>query len=138
MMPRALSPAVLGLVLLLSACASGGLEPLGPDAKREHPAWLTGTWQGTGYQVNASKTQGEGTISITFAPDGGWKATTAAGVSSGTSWVVRDRVVLEGVTPDGAQIRYTLKERDGSGGREIWGIVEASFGAAMVTLKRVS
>ena len=48
-----------------------------------------------------------------------------------------DQLVLEGVAPDGARIRYTLKERQSADGRELWGIAEASFGPASVSLKRV-
>lgn len=57
--------------------------------------------------------------------------------ASGTSRVVGDRVVLEGVASDGARIRYTLKQRQSADGHEIWGVVEASFGAAAVSFKRV-
>ena len=133
-MKRTLLPVGLAVSLALAACA-GRSEP--PPSQQVHPAWLVGDWQGSGYQVDASKTQGEGQITMTFASGGAWKATTAAGTSSGASWLLGDRVVLDGVTPDGAHIRYTLKERDGAGGREMWGMVQASFGAALVSLKRV-
>lgn len=72
---------------------------------------------------------------MTFAGDGTCKASTASGMS--TSWLVGGRVVLDGVAADGAKIRYTLKERERSDGREMWGLVQASFGPAMLSLKRV-
>ena len=74
---------------------------------------------------------------MTFADDGTWKASTASGMSSGTSWLVGGRVVTDGVAADGAKIPYTLKEREGSDGREMWGMVQATFGPAMLSLKRV-
>ena len=76
-------------------------------------------------------------MSITFSPDGAWRAITPAGISSGSSWLVRDRLLLDGASPDGAHIRYTLMERSKSSGHELWGMVEASFGSAMLSLSRV-
>jgi len=127
---RALSLVVFALSLSLAACAGGSKPP----AQAPHPSWLTGTWQGSAWEVGAGKTQGQADLTMTFADNGTWKASTGA---SGTSWVVGDRVVLEGVASDGAKIRYTLKERERTDGREVWGIVEASFGAAAVSLKRI-
>ena len=128
---RALPVVVFAVSLSLAACA--GSSPV-PPAQAVHPPWLVGTWQGTAWQVAAGKTQGEADVTLTFAADGTWKASTGA---SGTSWVAGDRVVLEGVASDGAKIRYTLKERERANGREVWGIVEANFGAAAVSLKRI-
>ena len=92
--------------------------------------------------MGASNVQGQGKVTITFVSDGTWKATTiigsTIGMSSGTSWLVGDQVVLDGVAANGSKIRYTLKERQGAEGREMWGMVEASFGHAMLSLKRAS
>jgi len=129
-MHRTLSVGVFALSLSLAACAGSAPRPL----QATNPAWLAGTWQGTAWQVAAGKDQGEANVTVTFAGDGTWKASTGA---SGTSWLVGDRVVLEGVASDGAKIRYTLKERERADGREVWGIVEANFGAAAVSLKRI-
>ena len=52
----------------LTACAAG-IEPLGSDVQQTRPAWLVGTWEGSGYQVGASNTQGEGPITMTFADE---------------------------------------------------------------------
>ncbi len=71
---------------------------------------------------------------MTFASDGTWKASTGA---SGIGWPAGDRVVLQGMYPGGDEIRYTLKQRDRADGHEPWGIVEASFGPAAVSLKRL-
>lgn len=103
-MPRTLIIAPLAFCLLLTACAAG-IEPLGSDAQQTHPAWLAGTWQGSGYQVGASNTQREEPITMTFADDGTSKASTASGLRSSTSWLVAGRVVLGGVATDGAKIR---------------------------------
>jgi len=130
MMRRTLCLVVLALSLSLAACAGS----TAPPPQGTHPSWLAGTWQGTAWQVAAGKDQGEANVTVTFAGDGTWKASTGA---AGTSWLVGDRVVLEGVAPDGAKIRYTLKERERADGREVWGIVEANFGAAAVSLKRI-
>lgn len=57
--------------------------------------------------------------------------------ASGTSWLVGHLVVLDGVSANGGWIRYTLKERrNADGTHELWGIAEASFGAAAASLKR--
>ena len=130
---RTVSIVVFAVSLPLAACA-GRTALAGAEAQPTHPAWLVGTWEGDAWQVAAAQTQGDVHLILTFAGDGAWKASTGA---SGTSSLVGDRVVLEGVTPDGARIRYTLKERGGADGHELWGMVDASFGAAMVSLKRV-
>jgi hypothetical protein len=121
---------VFALSVSLAACAGSSKPPV----QAPHPSWLAGTWQGSAWEVGTGKTQSQTDVTLTFADNGTWKASTGA---SGTSWVVGDRVVLEGVASDGAKIRYTLKERERADGREVWGIVEASFGAAAVSLKRV-
>jgi len=128
--------AVLACCVLLAACAER-ISPGEVQAEGTHPPWLAGNWKGTAYQVPSSKYDRHAEVSITFAPDGAWKAITPAGLSSGSSWVVRDRLLLDGVTPDGAHIRYTLMERRESTGLELWGMVEASFGSAMLSLTRV-
>jgi len=133
---RVLLIGVLATTLSLVACASG-TAPGASSPAPTHPAWLAGTWEGDAFQVSASKDQGDAHVAITFASDGSWKATTPTGTWSGTSALVGDRLVLDGVAPDGGKIRYTLKERDSAGGRELWGMAQATFGAAMVSLRRV-
>jgi len=133
---RALSIVLLAVSLSLTACA-GRTTPAVSEQPPSHPAWLAGTWEGDAFQVSASKDQGDAHIVITFASDGSWKATSPTGTWSGTSSLVGDRLVLEGVAPDGGKIRYTLKERNGTGGRELWGMAQATFGAAMLSLQRV-
>ena len=128
--------AVLALCLSLAACAER-INPAELKAEGTHPAWLAGNWQGTAYQVSSSKDERQAEVSITFSPDGAWRAITPAGISSGSSWLVRDRLLLDGASPDGAHIRYTLMERPKSSGHELWGMVEASFGSAMLSLTRV-
>jgi hypothetical protein len=133
-MRRTLSIVVFAVYLPLVACA-GATSPAS-EGPRTHPARLVGTWQGSAWQVGAGKTQGDANVTITFGSDGAWNASTPSGTSSGTGWLAGDRVVLEGVAPDGAKIRYTRKERGGAGGHELWDMVEASFGAALVSLNR--
>jgi hypothetical protein len=107
------------------------------EAQATHPTWLAGTWEGHAWQVGASKWQGDAPVSVTFVPGGAWRASTPSGTWSGTSALVGDRLVLDGLDPTGAKIRYTLKERQTAGGHELWGMVEADFGAALLSLKRV-
>ena len=133
MVRRALCIVVLAASLPLASCATSP-APAEADRPGTHPAWLVGTWRGSAWQVAAANTQGHADVTLTVAADGAWKASTGA---SGTSRVVGDRVVLEGVASDGAKIRYTLKERQSPDGHEIWGVVQASFGAAAVSFKRV-
>ena len=128
--------AVLALCVSLGACAEQ-ITPAQLNAEGTHPAWLVGTWQGTAYQFPSTKDEHQAEVRITFAPDGAWKATTPAGVSSGSSWLVRDRLLLDGVSPNGAHVSYTLKERSKGSGHELWGIGEASFGSATLSLTRV-
>jgi hypothetical protein len=136
MMRHLLVIAVFGVALPFTGCASLS-DSAGPESTGTHPAWLTGTWQGSGWQIDSAKEQGAGQLTVTFAPDGAWRASTPTGVYSGTSSLIGDRVVLDGVAPDGAKIRYILKEREGAGGYEMWGLVQATFGSAMLSLKRV-
>jgi hypothetical protein len=133
---RALSFVVFAVTLPLAACA-GRTAPAVSEQQPTHPAWLAGTWEGDAFQVSASKDQGDAHIVIAFASDGSWKATSPTGTWSGTSSLVGDRLVLEGVAPDGGKIQYTLKERNGAGGRELWGMAQATFGAAILSLQRV-
>jgi len=128
--------AVLALCVSLAACAER-ITPAELKAEGTHPAWLAGNWQGTAYEVPSSKYDREASVRITFAPDGAWRATTPAGISTGSSWLIRDRFLLDGVSPDGSHIRYTLMERRQGSGHELWGMVEASFGSAMLSLTRV-
>jgi hypothetical protein len=125
---------VLALLLPLAGCA--GSKP-GPGAQPTHPTWLAGTWEGHAWQVGASKWQGDAPVSVTFVSGGAWQASTPSGTWSGTSALVGDRLVLDGLDPTGAKIRYTLKERQTAGGHELWGMVEADFGAALLSLKRI-
>jgi hypothetical protein len=124
------------LSLSLAGCA-GRTAPTVSEQQPTHPAWLVGTWEGDAFQVSASKDQGDARVAITFASDGSWKASSPTGTWSGTSSLVGDRLVLEGAAPDGGKIRYTLKERDSAGGHELWGMVQATFGAAMLSFQRV-
>jgi hypothetical protein len=127
--------AIISMVLPLAACA-GPSRSTPPEAERVHPPWLVGTWQGTAFQVAASKGKAqEVDVTVTFAEGGAWKAMTGA---SGTSWLAGNLVVLDGVSANGGWIRYTLKERRDPGGtHELWGIADANFGAAAVSLKRI-
>jgi hypothetical protein len=133
-MRRLVSVAILSILLPLVGCA-GPSRSMPPEAERVHPPWLVGTWQGTAFQVGASKGQAkEVDVTVTFDEGGAWKAMTGA---SGTSWLAGNWVVLDGVSQDGGWIRYTLKERrDADGTNELWGIVHANFGAAAVSMKR--
>jgi len=133
---RGLSVVACAVSLSLAACA-GRTAPAVSEQLPTHPAWLAGTWEGDAFQVSASKDQGDAHVTITFASDGSWKASSPTGMWSGTSSLVGDRLVLEGAAPDGGKIRYTLKERANAGGHELWGMVQATFGAAMISLQRV-
>ena len=129
-----LSIAIFLLALALTACASA--PPMPPAAQQVHPAWLVGTWRGSAVQVAASKDAAqEVEVWLTFGDGGAWKAMTGA---SGTSWYANDRVMLEGTSPrNTGTVRYTLKERkNADGSHELWGIADADFGAAAVSLKK--
>jgi len=122
-----------------SACASGfKMDPPPPSAQRTLPAWLAGTWTGEGYKVGAGSVPLQGTITLTSQADGAWKGTTQSGMSSGTSWLDDDEIILDGTLANGAQIRYTLKVREnGDKSPDMWGVLQTRFGTAMVSLKRV-
>ena len=135
-MRRARSCVTFALMLSLAACA-GPTVPSAMAPPPTHPAWLAGTWEGDAWQVSASKDQGDAHVTVTFTGDGAWKASSPTGTWSGTSSLVGDRLVLQGVDPSGGKVRYTLKERASADGHELWGMVEASFGAAMISLQRV-
>src|SRR5262249_21351776 len=125
------------VAVLAVACASGSKEPPQANAQLTPPAWLVGTWQATGYKVGASSAPLQGTITITFEPNGSWTAKTDSGTHSGKSWLEGDEVVLDGTMANGADIRYTLRVRENSGDREMWGLLNTRFGTAMVSLKHV-
>ena len=129
-----LTTAIFLLALSVAACASSREIP--PATQQVHPDWLTGTWQGSAVQIAASKDAAEEVeVWLTFAQGGAWKAMTGA---SGTSWYANDRVMLEGTSPRNSRtVRYTLKERkNADGSHELWGIADADFGAAAVSLKK--
>jgi len=133
-MMRKLSFLVAVMALGFAGCA-GPTTSTPPEAQRVHPDWLVGTWQGSATQLNASKDATQSIeVTVTFEPGGGWKAMTGA---SGTSWLAGNWIVLDGKSPNGGWIRYSLKDRDIAGGKELWGIAEAPFGAAAVALTRV-
>ena len=122
------------LVLSLAACASSPQMP--PAAQQVHPDWLTGTWEGNAVQIAASKDAAEEVpVWLTFSQGGAWKAMTGA---TGASWFENNRVMLEGTSPrNSGRVRYTLKERkNADGSHELWGVADADFGAAAVSLKK--
>ena len=127
---------VCGMMLALAACTTG-TAPAAREPQAIHPGWLAGTWEGDAWQVGASKGQGDARVIVTFTAGGAWKASTPTGTWSGTSAFAGDRLVLEGLDPTGAKIRYTLKDRATAGRHELWGMMEASFGAAILSLQRV-
>ena len=136
-MRTTLSLVVFALCLSLAACA-GSTAPSAMQPQPTHPAWLAGTWEGDAWQVAATEAaQGDVRVIVTFASDGAWKASMPSGTWSGTSSMVGDRLVLQGTDPSGGKIRYTLKDRVSGSGHELWGMVEASFGAAVLSLQRV-
>jgi hypothetical protein len=129
-----LSIALVLLALSLAACASSSQMP--PAAQQVHPDWLTGTWRGPAVQVaTANEPAKEVEVWVTFSPGGSWKAMTGA---TGSSWFANDRVMLEGTSPRQSRaVRYTLKQRaHADGSHELWGIADADFGAAAVSLKK--
>jgi hypothetical protein len=128
--------ALVVLALSLAACASSSSREIPPAAQQVHPDWLTGTWRGSAVQVaTANERAKEMEVWITFTQDGAWKAMTGA---SGTSWFADDRVQLEGTSPRQSRpVRYTLKQRSNAdGSRELWGVADADFGAAAVSLRK--
>jgi hypothetical protein len=125
---------IVSLALSLAACASSSQMP--PAAEQVHPDWLMGTWEGNAVQVAASKDAAqELPVTLTFSQGGAWKAMTGA---TGTSWFANNRVMLEGTSPrNSGRVRYTLKERkNADGSHELWGVADADFGAAAVSLKK--
>ena len=134
-MRRLLSLAILSAVLPLAACATGPARYTPPAAEQVHPPWLTGTWEGIAIQVIATRdAANEVAVTVTFEPGGAWKAMNGA---SGASWLTGNWVVLDGAFAGGTRIRYTLKERrNADGSHELWGVAEASFGGASVSLKK--
>ena len=124
--------AILLAAVSLTACASGGSAPAA-TGDRVHPAWLTGTWHGESWETAAANTQGQRNISVTFAPDGTWKSTAGG---HGTSWLAADRVWLEGVTGDGTPIKYSFKHRQKGGEEELWGMAQARYGTAAVSVTK--
>ena len=125
--------AVLLVGVSLTACASSGSAPAAATGDRVHPAWLTGTWNGESWETAAGTTQGKQDISVTFAPDGTWKSTAGG---SGTSWLAGDRVWLEGITGDGTPIKYSFKHRQEGGEEELWGMAQARYGTAAVSVTK--
>ena len=133
---RLLSLAIFSMVLPLAACATGPARYTPPVAEQVHPPWLTGTWEGMAIQVIATRDSAhEVAVTVTFEPGGAWKAMNGA---SGASWLINnDWVVLDGAFAGGTRIRYTLKERQNAdGSHELWGVGEATFGGASVSLKK--
>jgi len=122
--------AAVGCAGRTAPATSSEAQPKGPA-----PSWLVGTWQGNGYQVAASKTQGDVDFTVTFVADGTW--TSSNGYTGKSSLLEGDRILLEGADRGGDRIAYTLKDRDRAGDRELWGLVQARFGTAMVSMKRV-
>src|SRR2546427_12297512 len=98
--------AVLALCLSLAACAER-INPAELKAEGTHPAWLAGNWQGTAYQGSSSKDERQAEVSITFSPDGAWRAITPAGISSGSSWLVPRPPLLRGAGPHWGPSGYT-------------------------------
>jgi type IV secretory pathway TrbL component len=118
----------------LAACA-GTTAATSPEARTNHPAWLTGTWEATGWQSAGSTTQFQRTATVTFAPDGTWQSNAG---DSGTSWLTGGTVYVEGQTKDGFKFQYSLKERQvADGSRELWAAIEARAGATELSLKQV-
>jgi len=127
-----LSVMILATSLPLAACASKSSQPAA-SVPQTHPAWLTGTWQASGWEVGASKTSRERDATVTFSPDGTWRSSLGG---SGTSWLDGDRVVVQGQTGDGQPFKYTLRQRQTSSGPELWGTVAAREGNTEVSLKK--
>ncbi len=120
---------IVALILPLASCASRTAPPA------VDPSWLAGTWRGSAWEVAAGQTQGHAEVAVVFANDGSWSASNG---TSGTSRIHSDRLVLDGHGTDGGWVRYTLKGRHRDGVDELWGMVEASFGASSVSLKRAA
>jgi hypothetical protein len=110
-----------------------------PRPSADDRSWLAGVWVGTLDETPAWFYQGRRSFTVTFTPDGSWTALEAAGRRDSGSATVRDgRVVLDGpFAGEGSPLHYSLKSR---GQRELWGLVETSFGGrsatAILTLTR--
>src|SRR5512134_1783032 len=66
-MRRLVSLAIFSVALSLAACATGPARYTPPAAEQVHPPWLVGTWQGTAYQVVASRDAAqEVEVTVTF------------------------------------------------------------------------
>ena len=125
---------VIAASLSFAACA-GNTAATSPEARTNHPAWLTGPWQATGWQVGGSTTQAQASTVVSFAPDGTWK--TPAG-GAGTSWQTGDLVYIEGKTRDNYTFQFSLKQRQNAdGSRELWGVIDARAGTEQVSLKQI-
>jgi hypothetical protein len=129
---RALFIVVLAFFLPFAACARSR-QPAA-SVQQVSPSWLAGSWQFSGSQVGAADSQFQRDTMITFASDGTWKA--AAG-GYGTSSIVGDQVVLDGVTKEGEKVRFTLRQRQGSNIPELWGPVAFRGNTHEVTLRKV-
>jgi hypothetical protein len=127
---RAVLVIVVGLAF--AACASSS-QP-SASTPQSHPAWLVGEWAASGWEVGASRTGFQRDTTVTIAADGTWKAGTGG---SGTSWVDGKNVVLEGVSAEGTQLKYTLRQRQGRDAPEMWGTVFAAGTNVEVTLKKI-
>ena len=125
---------VIAASLSLAACA-GTTAATSPEARANHPSWLTGPWQANGWQVAGDTTQGRVNTVVTFAPDGTWK-TPAGGCE--TSWLTGDLVYIEGKTRDNYAFQFSLKQRQISdGSRELFGVIDARAGTEQVSLKPI-
>jgi hypothetical protein len=130
--PRVHALLLVMVFLSIAACAKSS-QPAA-SVPQASPAWLAGEWQASGWLVGGAQRQFQRDTTVSFAPDGTW---TAAAGGSGTSRMDGDRVVLDGVTADGTEIRYTLKQRQAAGGPELWGTVATRGGSTEVTLKKL-
>jgi hypothetical protein len=136
-----MASAILFAGALVGGCA-GHVED-SPSAlarpSADDRSWLAGVWMGALDETPASFYQGRRTFTVIFTPDGSWTVLEAGAARGAGSASVRDgRVVLDGpFAGEGSPLHYSLKSR---GQRELWGMVETSFGgrsaAAILTLTR--
>jgi hypothetical protein len=127
---RAVLVIVVGLAF--AACASSS-QPAA-STPQSHPAWLVGEWAATGWEIGASRTGFQRDTTVTIAEDGTWKTSSGG---SGTSYFDGKNVVLEGVSAEGTQLKYRLRQRQGRDGPEMWGTVAAAGTNVEVTLKKI-